>query len=431
MANSRLAELKSERQERIAQKQEGTLQKHHAAIAMFFVLLVSYVLNSIDRQLFSVLVIEVREAMSLSLPQVGLASTMFTLGMGLAGLPTGYLLSFMPRKIVVLLGLLIFSVATLLTAYANGLPDLLAYRFVSGLGEAMQVTALIAIGASYFHERRALMTGAVSFAYGVGAFVGPGITASLLKAYDWKMPFVVFGLAGFIMMAIVAICVKPWFSESTAKEQHASGDRGHLPGLGANETIWNATTVALGIASVCSGLAVFGLAGLYPTYLRSALGFTPQQAALVMGAMGAGGFLAPLGGWLGDRIGYHKILMVALPLAALSGGLAFTELDRSLILHAMVAGTFGIAVLSLLYSNLSAIIISSMGPARTAQTSGLFIASYYIPAAFAGFLLAQLKEALSWTAAGVLQTSGFALIALILIMVAGTTRRSAISPVKT
>src|ERR1700749_510271 len=119
---------------------------------MFFILLLSYVLNSIDRGLFSVLAIEVRDAMSLSLPQVGLAATVFTLGMGLAGLPTGYLLSIMSRKAVVLLGLFVFSVATLLTAYAQGLPDLLAYRFLSGLGEAMQVTALIAIGASYFHK---------------------------------------------------------------------------------------------------------------------------------------------------------------------------------------------------------------------------------------------------------------------------------------
>jgi MFS transporter, DHA1 family, inner membrane transport protein len=178
-------------------------------------------------------------------------------------------------------------------------------------------------------------------------------------------------------------------------------------------------------------VAVFGLSGLYPTYLRGALGFSPQQAAFVMSAIGVGGFLAPLGGWLGDRLGYDKVLMVALPLAALSGGIAFTELNHSVILHALVAGVFGIAVLSLLYSNLSAIIINSMGPAKTAQTSGLFIASYYIPAAFAGYLLAQLKEASNWTTAGIVQTSGFALIATILIIVAGTTRRTAMSPVST
>jgi MFS transporter, DHA1 family, inner membrane transport protein len=238
----------------------------------------------------------------------------------------------------------------------------------------------------------------------------------------------VFGLAGFVLMAVVAIFIKSWFSESVAN-QPASG--ANVAGADAGESIWNPTTITLGLASVCSGLAVFGFGGLYPTYLRSALGFSPQQAALVMGAMGAGGFLAPLGGWLGDRIGHQKVLMVALPLTALSGGLAFTELNRSLFLHAMVAAALGVGVLSLLYSNLSAIIINSMGPAKTAQTSGLFIASYYIPAAFAGLLLAQLKEALNWTMAGVLQTSGFALIAMILIIVAGATRPAVMAPVRT
>jgi DHA1 family inner membrane transport protein len=407
------------------------VQKSHAAIAMFFILLLSYVLNSIDRGLFSVLAIEVRDAMSLSLPQVGLAATMFTLGMGLAGIPTGYLLSSTSRKSVVLLGLFVFSVATLLTAYATGLADLLAYRFISGLGEAMQVTALIAMGASYFYRNRALMTGVVSFFYGIGSFGGPMMTASLLSAYGWKMPFVVFGVAGIFAMAIVALFVRPWFSESKANEENAGGGRNYRVDTVANDTIWNAKTITLGLASVCAGVAVFGFSGLYPTYLRSALGFSPQQAAWVMSAIGIGGFFAPVGGWLGDRLGYQKVLIAALPLAGLAGGISFTELDRSVMLHAIVAVVFGIAVLSLLYANMSAIIINSLAPAKTAQTAGLFIASYYIPAAFAGYTLAQLNEVSNWTTAGVLQTSGFALIATILVIVAGTTRKPELSPVGT
>jgi nitrate/nitrite transporter NarK len=245
------------------------------------------------------------------------------------------------------------------------------------------------------------------------------------------MPFVVFGFVGFAVMAMVALGVRPWFSENKANEEDANGDHIDQADLGADDTIWNSTTILLGLASICAGIAVYGFSGLYPTYMRSALGFSPQQAAQVMGAIGIGGFLAPIGGWLGDRIGYHKVLFIALPLAALSGGISFTELGRSVMLHAVAAGVFGIAVLSLLYANLSAIIINSMGPAKTAQTSGLFIASYYIPAAFAGYLLAQLKEASDWTTAGILQTSGFALIAMILIVIAGTKRSPALSPVRT
>ena len=47
------------------------MQKRHAALGMFAVLLFSYVINAIDRQLFSVLAADVRNALDLSLPQVG------------------------------------------------------------------------------------------------------------------------------------------------------------------------------------------------------------------------------------------------------------------------------------------------------------------------------------------------------------------------
>src|SRR6185437_4563433 len=152
-------------------------------------------------------------------------------------------------------------------------------RFISGLGEAMQVTALIAIGASYFYTRRALITGLISFAYGIGAFTCPSMTASLLNAYDWKMPFIAFGLVGIVVMGIVALGVRPWFSESKANEEQANVDHGNLAASEATDTIWNPTTILLGLASICSGVAVYGFSGLYPTYLRGALGFSPQQAA--------------------------------------------------------------------------------------------------------------------------------------------------------
>lgn len=404
------------------------MKKHSAAIWMFAVLLVSYILNSIDRNLFSLLAVEVRKQISLSLPEVGLAATVFTLGMGVAALPTGKLLTFVSRKSVVIVGLLIFSVATWLTAYSRGLPDLLTYRFISGLGEAMQVTALIAIGASYFHTRPALVTGMISFAYGIGAVVGPAIAAALLSAYDWRMPFIVFGATGIVMMLVVALWIRPWFSESKGNEENAS-DRRRQAGAGPNDPTWSLATILLGLASVCTGVAVYGFFGLYPLFLRTAMGLSPAQAGLVMSFIGFGGFLSPLGGWLGDRVGYHKVLYVALPVMALSGGIPFTAtLGQSVTLYAAFAFVFGFSVVGLIYANLSAIIINSMSPAKVSLASGLFIGSYYIPAAFAGYLMGWLKEASNWTTAGLLQASGFAAAALILIIVARMTRKPALVP---
>src|SRR5580658_8229499 len=75
------------------------------AIAMFCVLLLSYVLMAADRYLFPVLAADVRRAFGFSLRTTGLLSTIFTLGLGLGGLPTGYLLTRFSRKTVLLIGI--------------------------------------------------------------------------------------------------------------------------------------------------------------------------------------------------------------------------------------------------------------------------------------------------------------------------------------
>src|SRR5450631_3385219 len=80
-----------------------------AALAMFSLLLLSYVLMAADRYLFPVLAADIRKAFGFSLSNTGLLSTIFTLGLAMAGLPTGLLLTRYPRKTVLLIGILIFS----------------------------------------------------------------------------------------------------------------------------------------------------------------------------------------------------------------------------------------------------------------------------------------------------------------------------------
>src|SRR5438309_11369988 len=91
-----------------------------AAIAMFGLLLASYVINAMDRQLFPLLVPEVRRQFGFSLADVGLLSTVFTFGMAVAGFPTGYLLARFSRKTVLQAGIALFSACTALTVIASG-----------------------------------------------------------------------------------------------------------------------------------------------------------------------------------------------------------------------------------------------------------------------------------------------------------------------
>lgn len=395
------------------------MNRNKAALGMFVILLLSYVVNAMDRQLFSVLAPDVRKALGLSLPQVGLAATVFTLGMGVAGIPTGYLLSRMSRRGVAILGLLVFSAATWLTAYAGGMPDLLAYRFISGLGEAMQLTALLAIGTTYFLDHRAIAASSLNFTFGIGAVIGPNLGAAILGATRWQTPFIVFGLLGAVALVLILAFVKTWFTEIQVADQPAT----QAAEEGLADSIWSKTPMTLALATAFAGLAIYGYLGLYPTYLREALGFTPKEAGLAVSFYGFGALLSLFGGWLGDRYDYRRLLMVALLLSAISGGILFAGLGKSLTMHILFSFVFGGAISGMAYANLSAGIIKSVTRAKASQASGLFVASLYIPAAFAGYLLGTLKESFGWSTAGVVQVAGCAVVAAVLSLVAAAGRR--------
>lgn len=178
------------------------------AIAAIAVLIVSYGVNAMDRTLFPLMLTDVRREYGFNLPQAGLMSTIFTLGMTLAGIPTGYLMSRFSRKMVIQVGILIYSAATIVTVAAVGFADMLFYRAITGIGEAMQLTALLAVFSSYFSRHRAAGVGILNYAYAGGAAIGPALGARLLVDYGtWRAPMIIYGVIGFVMMVLIA-CVR-------------------------------------------------------------------------------------------------------------------------------------------------------------------------------------------------------------------------------
>jgi sugar phosphate permease len=238
------------------------------------------------------------------------------------------------------------------------------------------------------------------------------------------MPFIVFGLFGAAALVLILVFVKPWFTEVKAADQDAEGTRES----GLADTIWSKTPMTLAIATAFAGLSIYGYLGLYPTYLREALGFTPKEAGLAVSFYGFGALLSLFGGWLGDRYNFRKLLFVSLIISAASGGILFGGLGKSLPMHILFSFVFGGAVSGMAYANLSAGIIKSVKRERASYASGLFVASLYIPAAFAGYLLGMLKENFGWSTAGIVQVAGCALLSgLLSVAVAAGQRRAALA----
>ena len=366
-------------------------------------LLASYAINAMDRQLFPLLAPEVRREYGFSLEAIGFLSTVFTLGMAAAGVVTGWLLTRFSRKTVLQIGIAVFSAGTAVTVLSSGFFDMLLYRAATGIGEAMQLTVLLAIAGSYFASRRGVAVGAINFFFAVGAIVGPALGGWFLSTYqNWRVPMVVYGLIGFAAMVFVAVTVKPWFSEARAGPGDAT-DRG-----GAS-TLLNRNTVVLTAMSTIGGLVIYGYLGMYPTFLREGLNYPPATAGTVMSIYGLGALASIGGGWLGDRLSPRLVLGGAFLGAAGLGYLLFHG-SPLFVMQSSVSFMWGVIVSGVLFVNLAAYHVKALDTSLAGRGSSIFVTSLYASAGVAGYLMGWIAGRAGWVSAGDVQLSLLSLL---------------------
>ncbi|HLX14348.1 MAG TPA: MFS transporter [Bradyrhizobium sp.] len=368
------------------------------AIAAIAALIASYCVNAMDRTLFPLMLTDVRKEYGFTLPQAGLMSTFFTLGMTLAGIPTGYLMSRYSRKTVIQVGILIYSAATIITAVAVSFADMLLYRAITGIGEAMQLTALLAVFSSYFSRYRAAGVGILNYAYAGGAAIGPALGAKLLVDYGtWRAPMIIYGLIGLAMMVLIAALVRPSLSETNTAMQPDAGIS-----AGGAATLQNFNTLVLAALSIIFGLALYGYLGMYPTFLREQLHYAPADAGRVMSIYGLGVLVSLASGWLGDRFSPRAVLGTSFLTASVLTALLFNgpadfaaQAAFSLVLGATFSGT--------IFVNLAAYHVKAVSAELSGRASGVFVTSVYGSATIAGYVIGWIVGLAGWTVAGNVQ----------------------------
>jgi len=365
---------------------------------MYCVLLVAYTLMAADRYLFPVLASDVRKAFGFTLANTGLLATIFTLGLGVGGLPTGYLLTRYSRKSVLLTGIVIFSAATALTTTVPGFWTMLVCLAAQGIGMSMLATSMFALAASYFAANRSAAIGSVNFCYGIGGFLGPYLAGKLRQSYDtWHAPMLSFGLFGFVMVLLIAASVRPWFSE-TRRAAEAKADRGGAGNLA------NRNTIILTILSLIHGLSMYGFLGLYPTFLRETLHYSPTDAGKVIGFFGVGALASIGGGWIGDRYSPKLVLSGSLLSISVLGYLFFRE-SPSMLTREILTCIYGVTGSAVLYVNLAGYHVKALRGSLSNRGSGMFVTSLYASAAFGGYLLGGLAARVGWLRASELEMS--------------------------
>ncbi len=224
------------------------------------VLMFVYVLNFLDRTIIYILFPLIKKEMLFSDTQLALlGTTSFVIFYTVLGIPFGRVADKGSRTRIIAIGVLIWSVFSGLTAYADSFWTLFACRVMVGVGEATLGPAAISLLSDYFPPtKRATVTSI----YSMGIAIGAGLAALLggeLSKYGWRTAFMLIGFPGIIFAVLVFFLREPVRQIQAAKveESYSATDWKKLLsnktflllcigyallGLGANNlSIWGAT----------------------------------------------------------------------------------------------------------------------------------------------------------------------------------------------
>jgi DHA1 family inner membrane transport protein len=380
---------------------------NRTAVAGIVALLgVSYMFNSMDRQVFPALLSAIIPQYGLTLPQAGFVSTVFTVMVAIFGALSGWFMARFGRKAVLVGGLLAYSLLTLITPLATGFTTLSLYRTLTGAGEALQVGAVYACLGGYFAERRGTFMGMVQAFFGLGALLGPVVGARLFVwSGAWQAPFYVFGVTGVVMATIIAAAVPREFSDAS--------EAAAVVNDAAFSALLSRNILLVTAAFFLVGTAFFSYTSLYATYLHDQLGFSISEAGTSLGMYGVGALGGVFGGWLGERLGRIGVLACLLVLAA--SGFALFNLAVSASAHAALSVLFGLMISGFLFARLMSMLQLSAHPERIGAVVAFGLGGFYTPGPFAGYLFGKLVVLFGWGAASIVMVALPALLAAALM----------------
>lgn len=165
-------------------------------IAVTFLMLAGIV-NYLDRSTLSIANHSVSGELGLSASQMGLLLSAFSFAYAFSQLPVGALLDRFGARLMLGLGMLVWSVAQLCGGLVQTLQQFLVARIALGMGEAPQFPAGAKVVSEWFALReRGRPTGIFTTSSTIGPALAPPILTALLLAFGWRWMFVVMGVLG-------------------------------------------------------------------------------------------------------------------------------------------------------------------------------------------------------------------------------------------
>jgi sugar phosphate permease len=203
-----------------------TIQR--VALAM---LVLSGVVNYIDRATLAVGNEVIRHDLGLSIADMGFLLSAFLWSYAFAQLPTGAMVDKLGPRLLLSLGLSLWSLAQVLGSLVANVSQFIGARVLLGIGEAPQFPTGARVVRDWFNPRdRGLATGVFNCASTLGTAIAVPVLTVLMLAFGWRWMFAIMGIAGLAVALLWFLVYRNPTDLPLTAEENAYRTQGDPPG---------------------------------------------------------------------------------------------------------------------------------------------------------------------------------------------------------
>src|ERR1700761_3809451 len=194
-------------------------------------LVVAGVVNYIDRATLAVANPLIRDELGLSIADMGYLLSAFLWAYAFSQLPTGAMVDRLGPRILLTMGLTLWSIAQLLGGLVRNFGEFFGARVLLGIGEAPQFPTGARVVRDWFNQRdRGLATGIFNCASSLGTAIAVPLLTFLMLTFGWRAMFMLMGVAGLIVAALWYVLYRNPAGVALTAEENTYRTQGDPPG---------------------------------------------------------------------------------------------------------------------------------------------------------------------------------------------------------
>lgn len=194
-------------------------------------LVIAGCVNYIDRATLAVGNPLIRHDLGLSVADMGYLLSAFLWAYAFAQLPMGAMVDKFRPRILLTVGLSLWSIAQVLSGLVGSFGQFYVVRIALGIGEAPQFPSASRVTRDWFNPRdRGLSSGIWNTAGPLGTAIGVPLLTFIMLAAGWRWMFITMGLVGLVIAAIWFTIYRNPREVALTAEENAYRTEGDPPG---------------------------------------------------------------------------------------------------------------------------------------------------------------------------------------------------------